>query len=91
MQGKIVFVAMIAAFCAGALIDRVYFRQPEMGALETAAVPMPDSVIPLSQNPPSPNATADSTPLTMHNCLLSATRRGMTPEQREYACEEIVN
>jgi hypothetical protein len=81
MQGKSVFVAMIAAFCAGALIDRVYFREPETAKVETASVPMPDSVLPLS----------DNGALTMHNCILSATRRGMTPEQRVYACDEIVN
>jgi hypothetical protein len=81
MQGKSVFVAMIAAFCAGALIDRVYFREPETTQLTTASVPMPESAIPMS----------DNGALTMHNCILSATRRGMTPEQRVYACEEIVN
>jgi hypothetical protein len=82
-------VALVAAFFGGAFVDRVFLHPPSgrflvhNSANEAADdVPMPSDVS---------STSANSGAFTMQNCLLSATRRGMTAEQREYACEEIVN
>ncbi len=85
MQGKTAFVALLAAFCIGALVDRVYLHPPAptpTGLSTVDDVPMP---------PASVSANSGTGSFNMQNCLLSATRRGMTAEQREYACNEIVN
>jgi hypothetical protein len=80
MPGRIVFVLVIAAFCAGALTDRAlsFYTTPP---LQLDPVPLPSADVP---TPIPPGG------VTMQTCLASSVRQGMTRDQAIHACNEVV-
>jgi hypothetical protein len=79
MPGRIAFVLIVAAFCAGLLTDRAYrFLNPP--PLQLEPVPLPPE-----------QASLQPGGVTMQNCMASAIRRGVTRDQAIHACSEIVN
>ncbi len=81
MQGRIAFVLIIAAFCAGALADRVYAWW-----MASDEVPAYAGAAPTSGNMPTTDGG-----INMQNCMAGAIRQGMTHDQANHACAEIVN
>ncbi len=82
MPGRIVFVLVIAAFCAGALTDRAlsFYTTPP---LQLDPVPM----APADGSIPTPIAPSS---VNMQTCLASSVRQGMTRDQAIHACNEVV-
>jgi hypothetical protein len=80
MQGRIAFVLIIAAFCAGALADRAY------------AWWMASDDVPAYAGTPRTSGNMPATgSFDMQNCMDGAVRQGMTRDQATHACQQIVN
>ncbi len=80
MQKSVAVVLIIAAFLAGALADRVlrWATSPDLYAATYVPVP------------PNPGTSEDPTTWDMNGCMTSAQRRGMSQQEANHACREIL-